>query len=85
MSLSDGKEVLVAAVDTMYVDHAEAVATARLIAAAPELLRAVQLIMALDKAGPSGSIYYVRLDPKAKEQLERAIAKATGHDQAEST
>lgn len=54
---------------------------ALLIAAAPDLLKACRLILALD-LNPGSNVpgYIVKLDPKAKEQIMKAIDKATRID-----
>lgn len=62
----------------------DAKSIARLFAAAPELLAAVHLVLALheqrDAVGPAGAVpgFRVHLDPNAETQLRAAIAKAEG-------
>ena len=53
-------------------------AVARLFAASPKLLIAVKLILALHETAPHNQVpgSSVRLDPKAKEQLEEALKEA---------
>lgn len=52
-------------------------ANARLIAAAPDLLRACQLVLAIhDNPQQQPPQYRISLDPKATEQIRAAIAKA---------
>jgi hypothetical protein len=59
-------------------------ARARLMMAAPDLLDAVRLVLALhdarDEVGPGGAVpgFRVHLDPKAEQQLRSAIVQATG-------
>jgi hypothetical protein len=70
-------------------DDDEAFANARLIAAAPELLKAIELVLALHDHpesqvgfrainGDLDEVYPIKLDPMAKKQLREAVAKARG-------
>jgi len=69
------KDWLVYACGRDYMGREELEANARLIAAAPELLEALQEILSTMRKPPSGSGGFHEFDIKA---AERAIAKATG-------
>lgn len=62
--------------------HNPASDDARLIAAAPELLAALELTLALHNMRNNVALqvpgYYVHLDPKAEAQIRAAIRKARG-------
>ena len=75
-----GERIVVGrAIDNSLVDFSEYVANARLIAAAPELLEALEALSALnDNHGPfGGEIYQDRID-RAWDAARAAIAKAKG-------
>ena len=63
-------------------DEGESIGNALLFAAAPKLLTAVRLVLAMhdtrDASGPGGSVpgHRVHLDPMAERQLRAALAAA---------
>lgn len=67
---SFGISIVMSATDLTFADYLQREADARLIAAAPDLLAALQL------AGNSAGFQYMTFETRAA--IEQAIAKATG-------